>query len=97
MLHHMVLMKRPNLVVDHWNGNKLDVRKSNLRYLTNSQNVFNTSKTRGYEVTKQGRFIPFIVKDGVKHRRFAVDTRVRALEIRAELEEEFFPGIKYRG
>ncbi len=38
-LHHFVLPKHSELVVDHINGNTFDNRRSNLRYLTAVENM----------------------------------------------------------
>lgn len=37
-LHHAILGKKKNKVVDHINGNSLDNRRSNLQFVTYSQN-----------------------------------------------------------
>lgn len=95
-LHHYVLPPKKGFFVDHRNGNKLDVRSCNIRYLTNSENNFNSSKTKGYEY-RFGKYTAYLDKDGVRYRKHAVDTEKRAIELRVELEEEHFPGIKYRG
>lgn len=46
-LHHMVLPKRKDCYVDHWNGDPLDARRANLRYASNSQNQANRRKVQG--------------------------------------------------
>ncbi|MGA2092754.1 MAG: AP2 domain-containing protein [Sedimentisphaerales bacterium] len=43
-MHRQVLPTEKGLVVDHRNGNGLDVRKANLRAITKAQNRFNSRK-----------------------------------------------------
>ena len=47
-LHHFILPPNKDfqIVVDHKNGNKLDCRKENLRYVSRGENNFNTGKRR---------------------------------------------------
>ena len=46
-MHHAILGKPPQgYVVDHINGNRLDNRRCNLRFVTHQQNAFNTRKHR---------------------------------------------------
>jgi len=45
-LHHCVLPLRTDVYVDHVNGNRLDARRENLRYATNSLNQANRRAVR---------------------------------------------------
>lgn len=45
-MHHMLLPPRDGFECDHWNRNKLDNRRENLRYLTHADNIRNRDKQR---------------------------------------------------
>jgi hypothetical protein len=45
-LHRIIKKPRKGLVVDHWNNNSLDNRKSNLRSATHAQNSYNREKRK---------------------------------------------------
>ena len=53
LLHRYITNASDDMVVDHINGNTLDNRLSNLRVVTQSENLFNTklysSNTTGYK------------------------------------------------
>lgn len=63
-LHHFIMGDPPEgYVTDHINGNPLDERKSNLRFCTRQQNIWNQSKKSGkhirqskYKGVTKGRF-----------------------------------------
>lgn len=46
-LHRFIMGAKKGEEVDHINGNRLDNRRSNLRFCTRSQNIQNTSSRRG--------------------------------------------------
>lgn len=52
--HQMVLPAKEGFVIDHINGNGLDNRKENLRYVTLSQNAMNRSADFGKSVKSKG-------------------------------------------
>lgn len=45
-LHRFILNAPKNTIIDHINRNKLDNRKSNLRFVTNQQNLFNSGLSK---------------------------------------------------
>jgi UDP-N-acetylglucosamine--N-acetylmuramyl-(pentapeptide) pyrophosphoryl-undecaprenol N-acetylglucosamine transferase len=47
LMHRLILNAPPHLLVDHYNGNKQDNRRCNVRLCTRSQNSRNVRKSRG--------------------------------------------------
>lgn len=73
-LLHRLIMENSDLFVDHINGNRLDNRRQNLRFVTMSQNGFNkkvTSNTGFYGIskTKKGFFVVSIMKHYIGMRK----------------------------
>ena len=67
-IHHLVLGKKKGFQIDHINGNRLDNRASNLRFVTQNQNQhnrkINKNSTTGFKgvsfVSKKGKFMASI-------------------------------------
>jgi len=104
LMHHYVLPKKEGFDVDHINGNKLDNRISNLRYLTRSMNALNrnhksnsNTKFHGvHKVKKTGKYEASLTLEGKKIYLGTFNTAEEANEIRkqkvmdmAEFIEEF--------
>lgn len=51
LMHKVILGSKQGFEIDHINGNRLDNRKSNLRFVTHQQNAFNT-KSKGIWFSK---------------------------------------------
>ena len=73
VLMHRVVMnvdgKKPRMIVDHINGDRLDNRRENLRIVSGSQNLWNrnnklnrrnTSGHRGISITKHGTYVAML-------------------------------------
>lgn len=67
-MHHAILGKPPQgYVVDHINGDRLDNRRCNLRFVTHQQNAFNTRKHRVENGTSRFKGVSYM-KDKHKWR-----------------------------
>lgn len=94
-LHKLIFGSKKGYDLDHINRNKLDNRKSNLRFLTRSQNQLNRSNPlRGvtwYE--KQRIWTAHIMKDRKKIYLGTYGFLQEALDARREAEIQLFPEI----
>lgn len=61
LLHQMIMGKKKGYIIDHINRDRLDNRRSNLRWVTPSQSLFNTSKRKNGTSQYKG---VFVVKPG---------------------------------
>lgn len=52
-MHQMIMGKVKNKVLDHKDRNGLNNTRSNLRFVTRSENAINTFKTKGYYFDKR--------------------------------------------
>ena len=89
-MHHAILGRPPNgYVTDHINGNRLDNRRANLRFITQQQNCFNSEKksVHGVHPSKykgvtwrndRSKWRASICLDGKKHYLGLFDTEQEA-------------------
>ena len=89
-LHYLIIGKPPEgKIVDHINGNKLDNRKENLRFITRQQNQYNRHKDRGISFARK-KWVAYIHHDYKKIHLGSFTTREEALKKRKEAEKLHF-------
>ena len=74
-MHHQVLGRIPEVQVDHYNGNTLDNRLVNLRFVSQSQNLLNGHKQRINRTGYRG----VTLRHGKYHAQIKVDKTYRSL------------------
>lgn len=98
-LHRLLLNASPGSIIDHINGDKLDARRSNLRFVTHAENLQNQklrtdSKTgiRGvcFESWTQ-RYLAQIVVNGRRVKKARFDTLEEAESAVKAWRAEFMP------
>lgn len=99
-MHNLILDK--DCIVDHINGNGLDNRRENLRYVTNSQNIMNTktrkntkSGIKGVSYAKEAskKWLAHICINNVNIREYFNDLEDASI-YRKNLENEYFAEYK---
>lgn len=89
-MHHEILGYPPSgKIVDHINGNKLDNRRENLRFITRQQNQFNRKKDRGISL-HLGKWDAYIMVNRKKIHLGRFTNRREALQVRQEAEQKYF-------
>lgn len=97
-MHRLVMgVLRDNVIVDHINHNTSDNRKKNLR-IANKQlnginrgcNINNKLGHKGVHMSKNGKYIAKIMKDGTSIHIGCFDTLQEAIVARANKETELF-------
>ena len=97
-LHHFILGRPPKgKETDHINGNRLDNRIENLRFVTRSQNNMNRKDVKGYswnkKIEKWETYIEF------NHKRIRLGFFVKksdAIAVRKQAEQKYFGSFAYQ-
>ena len=96
ILHSVILGKKKGYISDHINGDKLDNRKSNLRFATYQENNCNRAKMKGvylssyYKNKKQKKWVAHIIYKGKFKYLGLFDNESDALKVREEAEVKYF-------
>lgn len=98
-LHRFILGAKSDEEVDHVNGDKLDNRKCNIRFVTHGQNMFNQNKLRSSNTTgcigvrvysANGKYIARItVNKKIIHLGYFSDLK-EAIKARIKAEKQYF-------
>lgn len=100
-LHHLILPNKEGYVVDHVNRNKLDNRKTNLRYATDRANAINRDKPCNNRTgrigvgfsTKLNKYIAYININKKRKQLGKYKTLEEAIVAREEAEEKHYKPI----
>lgn len=92
-LHHLILGRQDGFVVDHVNGDKLDNRRSNLRFVTQADNARNQHiQLRGI-YKKRNRWLVRLQFKGQRHYGGSHDSLQAAIECRDKLARLLYGDI----
>jgi hypothetical protein len=90
-LAHLILGDKKGFQIDHINGDTLDNRKENLRFVTQRQNLMNRAKALGYSQEKvSGLWHTYI---GINNKRIQLGrfkTVEEAKKVRREAEVKYY-------
>lgn len=96
-LHHFIIGRKEGMMVDHINQNRLDNRKSNLRYCTQAQNYMNRTGTKsksGYRgvrwSNKEGKWTASISLNYKKYYLGSFETAEKASKAYQEKAKELY-------
>jgi len=97
-LHIFLLGTKDGYEIDHINRDSLDNRRSNLRFLSHSDNCFNrrkkpntTSKYIGVSLNKNtGKWVSYIKKNGVLYYLGSFNSEDEAMNKRLQEEKKYF-------
>lgn len=100
-LHYLILPKKEGYVVDHANRNRLDNRKSNLRYATNRANAINREKPCNNRTgrigvgfsTRLNKYIAYININKKRKQLGKYNSLEEAIMVREEAEEKYYKPI----
>ena len=96
LLHHVILGKKKGYFVDHINGDRLDNRKNNLRFVTPQESACNRANMRGvylsnyYKNRKEKKWVAHLIFKGVFHYLGIFDNEEEALDARRNAEIKYF-------
>ena len=95
-MHRLITNYNGDLVVDHFNRNKLDNRKCNLRIISQKDNMKNTS-SKGYSWNKNSKkWIVEICCEGTRHYLGSFKLEEEAKEARRQAEIKYFGEFRYK-
>lgn len=97
-IHRLIafhFITNPNMYehVDHINGNSIDNRIENLRWIDNGSNRHNSRYNKGVTQRPNGRWVSQIQKDGKKMNLGTYDTCEEARDAYVKASKELFPNI----
>ena len=100
-MHNLIMGYKDDLWIDHINGDTLDNRRSNLRFITKQHNAVNRRGTKGYYLNKEKYrqnkpWFAYIFVNGKQIWLGSFKTELEAKEARSVAENKYYPNVKYR-